>query len=938
MNKTLLSSVLLLLVLTVSAQKYSVRGKVMDNTKVSMPSATVMLLNPKDSSLVNFGVTNSTGFFEIKNVNKGDYQLKISFVGYASFIKNFSTPETGNVVELGDLILQPKSEILNDVVVKGERNPVTVKRDTIEFNASSFKTKANANVEDLLKKMPGIEVETDGTINAQGEQVQQVTVDGREFFGRDPKLATRNLPADAVDKVQVFDKKSDQAVFTGIEDGSKTKTINLELKEEKRNAAFGNLMVGYGTDDRYQAKASINRFNKGKQFSFLGMGNNINEQGFSIGDAMNFSGGGQQMMGGGGGRMTVQIGGDNNGVPMNFGGRQNGILTNYAGGLNFNRDFNNKKTQVGGNYFYSWLDQNVDRDLFRFNNLEDRSNNYTSNSKSVSNSQSHRANLIIDHKIDSANSLKFNSSLGYTESDQTSQSTSLTALLNGDIINASDQKTYSNSISQNINNNLLWRHRFGKKGRSLSTNLIYNVSESNSDGGQDSKNFYKALNDTVRLVQQNDQRSLNQTMGGSLSYTEPLGNRKYLELNYNFRSNKNDVDRNVEDIDVNGELSPNTQLSSNYKSNYIFHKPGANIRINRQKFNITAGTSYQSTRLSGDGITNSLPFTIDRTFENWLPSAYFNYDFTTFKHLRLEYETSMQEPTINQLQPILDNSNPLNIYEGNPALRPAYVQTGNLHFTMFDPAKFANFFARGSVNYQTDAIINSQNTDLNTFVRTTKPVNVKSALTTSLNLNYGFRIQKLNSRFSLGANASQNQAITKLDDIDQDINTSSLGGRASYNFTFKEVFILDLSANIRNSSTQYDAETFDDQRYINSTYSAETNITILKNWQLNADFNYYIYDSKTTDFYQSIPVLNIWLSRFILKANAGEIKIGVSNLLDKSLGVNQTAAQNYIQQEQLNNLGRYIMLSFTYALNRQLNPFGGGGGRRGGMRMIMRGE
>ncbi|MCI0444926.1 carboxypeptidase-like regulatory domain-containing protein, partial [bacterium] len=189
----------------------------MDNTKVSMPSATVMLLNPKDSSLVNFGVTNSTGLFEIKNVNKGEYQLKISFVGYASFIKNFSTPETANVVELGDLVLQPKSEILNDVVVKGERNPVTVKRDTIEFNAGSFKTKANANVEDLLKKMPGIEVETDGTINAQGEQVQQVTVDGREFFGRDPKLATRNLPADAVDKVQVFDKKSDQAVFTGIE-------------------------------------------------------------------------------------------------------------------------------------------------------------------------------------------------------------------------------------------------------------------------------------------------------------------------------------------------------------------------------------------------------------------------------------------------------------------------------------------------------------------------------------------------------------------------------------------------------------------------------------------------------------------------------------------------------------------------------------------------
>lgn len=925
--------ILVLIGLTASAQKFSIKGTVSDSLSAgTLPSATVMLLNPKDSSLVNFGVTNSTGAFEIKNVNKGTYQLKISFVGYSSFIRNFKTPETGSLVDLGALKLKSKSQDLADIVIQGEKNPVTVKRDTIEFNAGSFKTKTNANVEDLLKKMPGIEVESDGTINAQGEQVQQVTVDGREFFGRDPKLATRNLPADAIDKVQVFDKKSEQSTFTGIDDGTKTKTINLELKEEKRNAAFGNLMAGGGNNDRYQAKASINRFNKGKQFSFLGMGNNINEQGFSIGDAMNFSGGGQQMMGGGGGRMTVQIDGNNSTVPMNFGGRQNGIMTNYAGGINFNQDLNSKKTTIGGNYFYNRLEQNVIRDLNRINYLPDDSTyNFNQNSTQLSNSDNHRANITIDHKIDSANSLRFNSSLSYTDAEQNVTSLSETTLEDGTLINDSDRKTNNASISTNLNSSLLWRHRFKKKGRTVSTNLTFGLSQTDSEGNQETLNSFQN-NETQNIIQTNNQTTDNLSGGASISYTEPLGNRKYLEANYNFRLNQNEVNREVFD-ENSGAPVKNPMLSNEYTSNYTYNRPGLNFRVNRQKFNFTVGTSYQSTRLKGDLISRNV--TIDRTFQNWLPIARFNYDFSTFKHLRVDYETSMQEPSIQQLQPVIDNSDPLNVYVGNPGLKPAYVQTGNLHFTTFDPAKFINFFANASVNYQTNAIVNSQDVD-SRLRRITTPVNVKDALTANLNLNFGFPIKILLSRFNVGGSASENKSITILNDQENSIRAESLGGNVRYNFTYKEFFILDLSANIRNASTKYDFNTQNNQSYINSTYTAETNITILKNYQLNADFNYYMYDSRTNDFSQAIPILNVWLSRFIMKGNAGEIKVGVSNLLDKSLSVTQTASANYLQQETINNLGRYFMVSFTYALNKQLNPFGGGSRRPGGMRMMMR--
>ncbi|HEY3429763.1 MAG TPA: TonB-dependent receptor, partial [Cyclobacteriaceae bacterium] len=328
------------------AQKSSIKGQVVDSLSNAMPSATVMLLNAKDSSLVNFGLSDAKGFFEIKNINKGSYDLKISFLGYAPFTKRIDAAGDSPVVEAGQLKLQPQAKQLDEMVIMGEKVPVRIKGDTIEFNAGSFKTKANANVEDLLKKLPGVEVDPDGTVRAQGEEVRRVLVDGKEFFGRDPKLATRNLPADAIEKVQVFDKKSDQAEFTGIDDGQREKTVNLELKEDKRNGMFGNATAGAGTEGRYQLKGNLNRFRKDQQLSFLGMANNINEQGFSMGEFMNFTGGSQQMMSGGGGAMRLTFDANNtNGVPMNFGGRQNGIMTNYAGGINFNKDLS-KKTQL----------------------------------------------------------------------------------------------------------------------------------------------------------------------------------------------------------------------------------------------------------------------------------------------------------------------------------------------------------------------------------------------------------------------------------------------------------------------------------------------------------------------------------------------------------------------------------------------------------------
>jgi outer membrane receptor protein involved in Fe transport len=918
------------------SQKFSIKGQVADSSSSALPSSTVMLLSQKDSTLVNFSVSDRNGFFEIKNINTGEYFLKVTFVGYATYQKNVSPKGAAGAIDVGQIKMFPQDKQLDELVIKGEKAPVTVKRDTIEFNAGSFKTKANATVEDLLKKLPGVEVETDGTVRAQGEQVQRVTVDGREFFGRDPKLATRNLPADAIDKVQVFDKKSDQAVFTGIDDGQKEKTINLELKEEKRNGAFGNIMAGYGNNDRYQAKANINRFGKGKQLSFLGMGNNINEQGFSFSDFMNFTGGSQQMMGGGG-AVRIQLDGNNtNGVPINFGGRQNGIMTNYAGGVNFNRDLS-KKTQLTSSYFYNRIDQDIRQLTDRINYLPNQpSYNFNQNSLQTNTNDNHRVNLTLDHKIDSANSIKFTNNLTYSQSDQRSNTSSKTFANNNTIQNESARTNNTDQTATDLNSSLLFRHRFPKKGRTFSTNLTLGISQTDSKGNLLSDNQYYGSNPrTENLTQRNVQANASQSYGGTLTYTEPLGGRKYLEGSYAYRTNLNQVDRKVFDEKAGGEIK-NDQLSSRYHSDYVYNRPSINFRMNRQKCNFAVGASYQTTRLKGEVTQLNDIINIDRTFENLLPVARFNYDFTNFKHLRLDYETSMQEPSIQQLQPVLNNSDPLNISIGNPNLRPGYSHNISANFTTFSPSKFINLFAFVTAVYTTNAIATSQSVDPTNFVRTSKPVNVKDNLQLNGNFSVGFPVKKINSRFSIGPTASYTSGINLLNDQENRTKQQTLGGTVRYNYTFKEILLIDLSANLSRQQTEYDFNQQQNQAYFNKTYTAEVNLTFLKNYQLNSSYNYYAYNSETTNFNQTIPILNLGLSRFLLKNNVGELKVGVNNLLDQSLSVNQTATANYLQQTTSNNLGRYFMISFTYALNKQLNPMGAGRrGRSGGMQMII---
>lgn len=916
----------LMLSTPVLAQKMSIQGAVADTLGLPLPGATVIALKSSDSTLVNFTITNAQGKFALTGLPRSAYLLKITFVGRRTYSTTVEPSAGGDEISLGTIRLKEARTQLDEVVVE-DVVPVVVKQDTIEYNARAFKTTPNAVVEDLLKRLPGVEVDNDGNITAQGEQVRRVTVDGKDFFGgTDPKIATRNLPADAIDKVQVHDRKSDQAQFTGIDDGQREKTINLELKPEKRNGAFGTALAGYGTNDRYQGRASLNKFSKGQQLSFLGMANNVNEQGFGMDDYMNFTGGSQQMAAGGG--MRIQInGGDQGGVQVNMGNRANGIMRTFAGGLNFSNTFNNK-TELTASYFYNHLDHEKIQSTFRQNFLQDGEYTYRDVAVQHNTNDNHRINVMLDHRIDSMNSIRFTTSATYSETDMKGQTVSENIDDSGSMLNSNASTTTTQGRPVSVNSNLLYRHKFPRKGRTFSTNLLFNVGNEDRDGTLQANYTYADEDQNDHIMQRNHQRTSGLSLGATTSYTEPLGGRKYLEATYNIRLNRNRVDRPVYDVDETGELL-NDSLSNKYSSAYTYHRAGLNYRMNGRKYSLTVSAMAQSTQLTGE--LDRFDVRIARSYLNALPAVRFNYNFSGTRYLRFDYETNVLEPSIQQLQPVIDNRDQLNPYRGNPALKPAYQQSWRLNLHAFDPGTMISFFTFLDVNFTTNAITNAVFND--DYIRTTMPVNVPSNTSINANTSLGFPLNIIKSRMSVGATWRQTLGQNVIDGVGYDITQQRTGGNVRYDFNHRDILLLNLGAqlNFQKSAYEFDQP---DQRFVNATYTAAATFTFWRYYQLAPSLEYLIYNNQSTAFHQEIPLVNLSFSRFLLKNKTGELRLSVNNLLDKALGVTQSSSINYVERVTSNSLGRYFMMSFVYSLNKQLNPMAARRGGPGMMRVI----
>lgn len=928
MKKTALSILICAFALVAAqAQRFSIQGIVADSAAAPLEWATVALLSDKDSSLVNFATSDAKGSFEIKGVAGGNYVLQISFVGYSLYSRSIELKEN---LDLGKIVLAPQSTNLSEVMVTSDRIPVMVKKDTIEFNANSFKTQPNAVVEDLLKKLPGVVVESDGTIKAQGETVRSVLVEGKEFFGNDPKIATKNLPADAVKKVQMFDKKSDQATFSGIDDGQREKTINLELKEDRKNGFFGYATAGGGTDDRYEGRLSLNKFDAKQQLGILASANNINQQAFSIQDYLSFSGEMQRMMsGGGGGGIRLEFNSDgDNAIPFGF-NNNNGFTTTWSGGLNLNQSFG-KKTELNANYFYNRLDNETQSQTTTQNFLPEST--FTNLSESLNHSQNdnHRLNLTLDSKLDSLNSLKLTTNLSYTET-KTDVTSNSQALNDAKALNDGTRNSTSEGNSVNLSTSLLFRHKFAKKGRNFSTTLSFGLNNGDQDGELEAVNQYYdrqsgALSRIDSILQQQQQQSDRMNYGINASFTEPLGNRKYLEFNYAYRLNRNESNREVYDFERENPNNGifNEQLSNQFTSDYDYHRGGLSFRWNTKKSNFTAGLQAQQAQLSGE--LPLLNAEVSRSFFNWLPSLRWQYEFSRTRNLNFSYETSVNQPSVTQLQPVADISDPLDIYEGNPELDPEYANRLSLRYMSFNPGTMNNFFANVSLTYTQDKIQNGQTIDEN-LVRTTRPVNVKDEYDVYASVAYGMPIKAIDTRLDASLNTNYNRGIYPVNGEDNLTRRFSPSANLSLTYRYKELLELTVGGSSSFNKTEYSLDQSLNQEFVNQNYNADFSINLPLDFRIGSTFDYSIYGG----IEERIPLWTASVSKYLLKQKRGELKLTVFDLLNRNLGIERSAQINYVQEQRITSLGRYAMLSFTYNLQ-------GFGPRAGGpqIRMIQR--
>jgi Outer membrane protein beta-barrel family/Carboxypeptidase regulatory-like domain len=928
--------------LTVCAQKNGlVKGRVFDSlARQGVGSATITLLDSKDSSLVSFTMADNAGNFELRNLPDGDYRLLITHVNYHNSNTVFSITADQRSKDLGTVYAYDLTQTLSEVVVSNEAPPITMIKDTIQYNAGSFKVQPNANVEQLLRKLPGVKVDKDGTIRAQGEKVTRVMVDGKEFFGTDPKIATRNLPADAVDKVQVYDKQSEQAALTGFEDGNYEKTINLKLKKDKKKGVFGKLMAGAGTDDRFEARGNVNSFKGARQMSVIGMGNNTNAEGFSFMDLMNFSGEMARMRNNGSGNFNFNVSSDDPNAALFglAGGNNNGINTTGGGGVNYNNIIGTK-TDFQSNYFYSRYNPQTESHIQRQYFLPDSTYSYLQNSYNNNLNNNHRLNLNADFQLDSFHSVRISPSIGTQSTRNRGQSDYQTLSEEHILTNEGFSNTENNSEGFNFRNDLLFRKKTRRRGRTFSFSLQTSINSSEGNGLLNSLNsFYRSNGALIRrdtFNQKNNTESSLRSYNARMAYTEPVFKRSLVEFslgksNALSRSAKNTYDFNSS----NGKYDElNDLLSNDFENSYGYNNAGIRFRTQKRKYNYSVGIRWQEAALEGrifSGIKDSV---IAKTFINWLPTASFQYSFTRFKTLRLNYNTSTNQPSVSQLQPVPDISNPLNIRLGNPDLKQEFTQLVQANFSWVSPFRAKNFFAFLNFTHTQNKIVNFDEVDT-LGIKTTRPVNVNGVVNAVSDINWGFPVKLIKgTSFNLGNRMNWYRGKQFVNKAENTITVFSAGPDARLDMNLaKDKLNIGLSGRFNYYKTTYSLQSALNTEYLQQEYGTELNWQLPKNFYLSTDFTYTISSRRAQGFNLNVPLWNAACSKQFLKYNRGEVKLSVYDLLNQNVGISRNTNQNYIEDARTRILQRFFLLSFTYSLSKS----GLGTATGGGVQVIRR--
>ncbi len=928
------------------AQLFTVTGTVRDvETGKALSSVTARLQSLSDSTGKQTTLTDSLGNFSFQHLPADSFRLTLSMVGFE--VAERTIRKLTADVEIGTITLVSSSSSLGGVVVTGRIPPVTQKDDTLQYNASQFKVTRDASAEEMVKKMPGITVEN-GVVKAQGEDVQKVTLDGRELFGDDAIAALRNLPAEVIDKIQVFDRLSDQAQFTGVDDGNTTKSINIITKSGMQNGQFGRLFAGYGSDDRYSAGGNTTFLKDKRRISIVGNFNNINEQNFAAQDLLGLTGPassrGGGMRGGGNTRGGNRGGGGGrggSGNAQNFLVRQqDGISTTNAFGVNFS-DVWGTRTTVSASYFFN-QSKNISDELTNRRYYIDTLANFTQSEMDVSNNYNHRFNMRLEHKIDSNNSLLFTPSIRFQRN--TSEENSLTRFYNvkQNPISITRNENSNKRDAINIDNNLLYRHSFAKRGRTFSVNLTTSYNNRNGESFTDyiDTSFTGGTFEDSASGRFTDQFNYGYRLAANLIYTEPVGKQGQFQFNYNPSYNRSAADQQTLQQDVNdGKYSIfNPDFSSKFDNNTTAQNGGITYRYTVAKGQLSVGANYQQTHLFSD---QEFPrvLTVNKTFSNVLPNVFFRWKFNEKNNIRLNYRTSTNQPSVTQLQDVYDLTRVPFISAGNPQLEQEFSQRITARYTYTNTAKgfllVANVYLQDIQNHITNATwvalkdsVISPSLTLKRGQQLTQPVNLdgyKSLRTfltlalplrfikSNLNVNGGYTYSRLPGLINGTAGLSHNSAF-------------SIGGVISSNISEYVDYNVSYTANF--NKVKNDLQPMASDKYFSHTAAVQLILLSKTGWFVQNDLTNMLYEGLSAGFNQNYTLWNISAGKKFLKNQAAELRFTVFDVLQQNRSIERDIEENYIEDEQSRVLQQYFLVTLSYNLRNFGKPAPRGGGRR----------
>ncbi|SFN69940.1 outer membrane beta-barrel protein [Salegentibacter flavus] len=893
---------------TLAAQNFEISGKVVAPDGSPLESATIYTEKPSDSSLVTYTISERDGSFLLKgNTSAENLNFLISFAGFRPYKQNIKLKENTN---LGTIEMEIQ-DALDEILVTGTRAPISVKRDTLEFNAASFATRPDANLEELLKNIPGVEVDTEGNITVNGKPVQRILVNGKEFFGDDPKIATKNLPKEIIDKIQVTDTKTKSEEFTGKAGDSENQTINIKLQEDKNKGYFARATAGGGTDDRYELSGIGNYFKDDMRISALASSNNINSSGFSFDEVFDMMGRNARMM-------SFNRGGGFS-INGNSFGSSGGITKSETAGFNFVNEWNDK-LELSTDYFFGRNDTETMTITERENILPD--SRYYSNSENTGNlvNDSHRANARFEIEFDTLTRLsirpRLNANRGFSARTNTSESLNEDRELINNTQTSNNEEIESNYFSNNID----FIRRFGSRGAYLQVDL----SQSHND--QKNENVYYSETNIFRGDQAGetqiqdqyiDEEQKENSFSAGISQRSVLTDNLFLDLSYDFSTAKSTNVRNVFDAENNAYTNINEQLSNDFEVNSQKNIPNLGLNYEGESLRWSTEAGLLNTRLKTNNFRDDVSF--DNTFNNLYLRANVRYEISKSQNIYFNYRTDANVPSIRQLQPVADRTNPLNILVGNPSLDPAFSQDFRLYYRNFDFATRSGFFGHFSASFTDNNVVAYTTTD-DDLVRTTTYTNVDGAMNANAGMNYSKTFKKeartLGYRFGLNGSYSKNVGFTNA----VKFNSKNYGIRPSVRLTYTIEDLVDInpSYNLSYNESKYDINPARNENFMNHTVSLDATTYWPENIVLGNDISYNYFGNVAPGFDNSALLWNISLGYQFLDDDA-TIKVKVYDMLNQNVDTRRMIGDDFIQDTSNLILRRYAMLSFTYKISK----FGG---------------